>query len=306
MGKWIALLLVLGVGVLLVAVAVLPGGRSPLRRAEREARRQAKSLPAPAGTPGGGKKDISGDDVHKAAEIFHDVTRTVDDVADQVIGLSPEEERQVGADGHADVAKQYRTETSGPRQALIERLGRKVEPFAKRPLKYTYTIIVDKVVNAFSQPGGYVYANTGLLDFMRGDAEVQFVMAHEIAHIELRHCAKQMNYYARASQVAGALAGQLVRMAHAIIAVGYSQEQEFEADRWAYRAMRKLGWSHDDCTASLRRMRDKLPGNQQGGQRPNPDDVFAATVHELDNHFRTHPPLSDRVKRLDALRNEAN
>ena len=49
-------------------------------------------------------------------------------------------------------------------------------------------ILRDKsVINAFSAPGNFVFISTGMLDFVRNEDELAFVLAHEVAHVELDH-----------------------------------------------------------------------------------------------------------------------
>lgn len=50
----------------------------------------------------------------------------------------------------------------------------------------------DSVVNAFATPGGYVYVYTGLLKFVDNEATLAGILAHEIAHAELRHATNRM------------------------------------------------------------------------------------------------------------------
>jgi hypothetical protein len=54
---------------------------------------------------------------------------------------------------------------------------------------YTFKLVEDKDVNAFSLPGGYIYFNEGLIKFAESDDEIAGVVAHEIAHASLRHVA---------------------------------------------------------------------------------------------------------------------
>ena len=57
------------------------------------------------------------------------------------------------------------------------------------PFTWHFYIIKDKDVNAFSLPGGYVYVNSGLLNFVRTDDELAGVLAHEITHAAHHHVA---------------------------------------------------------------------------------------------------------------------
>ena len=98
-------------------------------------------------------------------------------------------------------------------------------------------------VNAFSHVGGHVYVSWGVFTLAQTDAELEFVVAHELAHAELGHAA------ARAEQLAPQADAAIGRVPglHFLIALGYSAEQEFAADAWAYQA---LGGSQIFRTAS--------------------------------------------------------
>ena len=56
---------------------------------------------------------------------------------------------------------------------------------SRKDLALKFSIIEADEVNAFSHVGGYIYFNTGLLEIISTDAELQFVVGHEIAHLEL-------------------------------------------------------------------------------------------------------------------------
>ncbi|HZT12353.1 MAG TPA: M48 family metalloprotease [Candidatus Baltobacteraceae bacterium] len=58
---------------------------------------------------------------------------------------------------------------------------------ARRDVPYNIKILKDNSINAFSTLGGYVYVNSGLLDFVQSDDELAGVIGHETGHIERRH-----------------------------------------------------------------------------------------------------------------------
>ena len=45
----------------------------------------------------------------------------------------------------------------------------------------------DNVLNAFCAPGGYIYVFSGLMRYLDSEDHLAGVLAHEIAHAELRH-----------------------------------------------------------------------------------------------------------------------
>ena len=52
---------------------------------------------------------------------------------------------------------------------------------------YRFFIVRDDSVNAFAVPGGYIGVHRGLIRFAQTQHQLASVMAHEIAHVRLRH-----------------------------------------------------------------------------------------------------------------------
>ena len=59
-----------------------------------------------------------------------------------------------------------------------------------KPFHFTFKVVDDKDVNAYSLPGGFIYVNKGLLDAVRSDDELAGVLAHEIGHDVHHHMVK--------------------------------------------------------------------------------------------------------------------
>ena len=59
-----------------------------------------------------------------------------------------------------------------------------------KPFHFTFKVVDDKDVNAYSLPGGFIYVNKGLLDAVRSDDELAGVLAHEIGHDAHHHMVK--------------------------------------------------------------------------------------------------------------------
>lgn len=64
-------------------------------------------------------------------------------------------------------------------------------PWVKK-FNYTFKVVNDKDVNAYSLPGGFIYVNKGLLDYVRSDDELAGVLAHEVSHAAHHHMVKLM------------------------------------------------------------------------------------------------------------------
>ena len=53
--------------------------------------------------------------------------------------------------------------------------------------EYSFTPVNLKEINAFALPGGPMFVNRGMFDAAQSEGEVVGVMAHELAHVLLRH-----------------------------------------------------------------------------------------------------------------------
>ncbi|MCY2987370.1 MAG: M48 family metalloprotease [Planctomycetota bacterium] len=242
--------------------------------------------------------DIIGD----LFEAGHELSKSIDEVGQDMLGLSPEEEIRLGPEVHRIVRQQCKIVNS---PVMVRRLEQLAQPLlelrTRKNLKYSFLVIDSAEVNAFAHVGGYVYVNRGMLKFVRNDAELQFVLAHEIAHGDLKHCAKQVTYAARASQLGGNLGGNLAQLAYRAIATGYTKDHEFEADAWAFRTLLRIDRSRDEALSLSRHLVDYVKGKGLEPEQRDPKNASQKTAVEITNHFRSHPPSADRVRRLESL-----
>lgn len=135
--------------------------------------------------------------------------------------------------------------------ARVRGIFNRLTPYVQRPLPYNVHVVVEKSPNAFCIPGGNIYVTTGLIDFARSDAELAFVIAHELSHANGNHVIIQMERSQRLSLAAIAIAiasrgagAALVLSNVAAIAVSsaYSRDLEQEADYGAITIAEKAGY----------------------------------------------------------------
>jgi predicted Zn-dependent protease len=102
-------------------------------------------------------------------------------------------------------------------------------------------IINKDVLNAFAVPGGYLYVYSGLIKFLDDESQLAGVLAHEIAHVDLRHSTaqltKQYGMQALTSMMLGNSQSQIASLA-ASLATGlgtlaFSRSDEYQADATA-------------------------------------------------------------------------
>lgn len=72
--------------------------------------------------------------------------------------------------------------------AYVSIVGRNLARYSSRPdLPWTFAVIKNDTVNAFSAPGGYVVVTTALLKKITNEAQLAGVLGHEIGHVVHKH-----------------------------------------------------------------------------------------------------------------------
>jgi len=125
--------------------------------------------------------------------------------------FSPQQDIELGKKASAQVPRQYALLNNKRVDQYLQRLGMRLAAHApgyKYP--YQYRCINSETINAFALPGGFVYINRGVIENADDEAQLAAVMAHETAHVALRHGTSQATkaYAAEAGlSIVGALIG---------------------------------------------------------------------------------------------------
>ncbi len=140
--------------------------------------------------------------------------------------------------------------------ALQERVFKAAKPLltkvTRKQIPYSFTILDSSEINAFSHPGGHVYLSRGLFSFIgEEDAVLQFVLAHEIAHVDQRHIIQ----YLLDPGVQTVEMSTLQKVYLLILPLGYLDKDEFAADQWAYRQLIALDHTRYEALKFLRKLK---------------------------------------------------
>jgi predicted Zn-dependent protease len=145
---------------------------------------------------------------------------------------------------NAELVRELGGAETGPRAAYVAEVGRRVSAasgIANPAQALHFTLLNSAVENAFSVPGGYVYATRQLLTLMDDESELAFALGHEVGHIAANHAHIREQYAQRNSggilgQIFGAIFGDdynIFRVRAALATLSFSREQEYEADELA-------------------------------------------------------------------------
>jgi predicted Zn-dependent protease len=241
----------------------------------------------------------AGDLISGLFQVGRDTAKTLDNTIQDALELDADTRQRIGFEIHQRIIvengvlndPQLERSISKIAQPILEQSGLKTNTIK-------FTVLDSPAINAFAHIGGYVYLNKGLID-IHDDDELQFVVGHEVGHIVLGHCSKKITYAVRAAEVGGDLGGSLAEIAYHAISIGYSQDDEFEADRFSYDRLSKKS----AAIGSLKKIANALGETTSAENSESPLDV---AFEELDLHFRSHPPTNARIQSLQRSGKESN
>lgn len=209
---------------------------------------------------------------------------------------SRQQDVEIGREAAAQVKQQYQVAQSPALQAYVGRIGQRLASTpAAGDFPYSFTVLNNPSVNAFALPGGPVFVNSGLIAEVNSEAELAGVIAHEIAHVQLRHGTNQVSkatVIQLPATVAGAALGgsATAQIVQAGLGVGlnglflsYSRGAESDADALGVRIMSQAGY---DPMAMARFFQTlEASGGARGPQflssHPNPGNRVQAIRAEV-------------------------
>jgi predicted Zn-dependent protease len=181
--------------------------------------------------------------------------------------------------------------------AYLNRVGTAVVADQKlENVEWKFRALRDPVPNAFAMPNGSIYINTGLLALLEDENQLAAVLAHEVTHVSARHTYLQnrslrkkvlainiINTIGNWNPIAGPAGlaiGVIATVSPFMLAIsvlGYSREQEKEADLEGLKAATAAGFAPEGMPNSFKVMQRDIEGEQ------------------LNSFYSDHPKLQERV-----------
>jgi len=113
------------------------------------------------------------------------------------------------------------------------------EPELLSQLRF-YTIKSNET-NALSTDQGIVFVTTGLISQLTSEAQLAYILSHEIAHFTEKHVAETFDWKSKNKYEAN----RIEKLS------SYSQEHEFEADKLALKRYHKAGYSDHEIVSTF-------------------------------------------------------
>lgn len=161
---------------------------------------------------------------------------------------------------------------------------------------YHVAILDTDEINALSTSGGHILVTRGLLDCADSEEALAGMLAHELAHIQLKHGIKAI----QANRITGAaiestgnaawgkdtaedrkfLEDVSKEIATKLVNSGYSKTQEYDADKFAVELMAKAGYDPNGMCEMLQIMQQHQQNDKRG-------------------FGKTHPSAKSRIKKVE-------
>ena len=216
-------------------------------------------------------------------------------------------ENSLGAESYEEYKQEYPKSKNSEYNAALERCGNAIKSVANEvgdadDFEWEFTVLDSEIKNAFCLPGGKVAVYSGIMDDMNNEAELAFVVGHEIGHAIARHGGERMSrsilQSVGAVLVSAAFDSEVIDAIYGTgteigVMLPYSRSNESEADVIGLILMARAGY---DPSASYTFWK-RFTNNAEGSSK-------------LESILSTHPCDSDRIKAMEqgepAAREEYN
>jgi len=177
----------------------------------------------------------------------------------------------------------------------VEEVGEKIAAVCGRhDITYHFKVIDSDELNAFSLPGGWVYIYTGLLKHLDNEAELAFVLGHEVGHIVGRHAIRRLQLIyginiilslALRNEQPTPAEKEILKVLYNIVINGYSRQEELEADAMGVYFAGKAGWNPVASVETIKLL----------------DSLMKFKPNGITELFMDHPTNEKRIAQLNRL-----
>ena len=233
------------------------------------------------------------------SDVGQQVAHSIETELVRATAISAEEENRVGRELSRQMEKKHKGKIDIDRGWLsyIQSLGKSLTSTVKRKgIDYRFHVIHKDVFNAVAMPGGNIYIYTGLLNQIQNEAQLANVLAHEIKHVDLRHC---IALYQIIKNLPGVIVNPTAIVSK-FIKHPYNARLEADADRRALELAYGFGYSpYQIVNLWGNRIKEKDTAKTKK-ERGLFGDVMDTVTDEVKNIWNTHP---ENQKRSCLLKN---
>ncbi len=210
-----------------------------------------------------------------------------------MVEISPEQESKIGNEMFSYASENFDLIEEGEQfNKLQEILARLIPYVSRKEIAYRIHLVDDdELINAFSICGGHIFVTTGIMQWVESEDELAFIVGHEISHIDLEHCVRNVKKSAAIQSWAdffevGEYAG-VIEQAQTVLATPFGQPDEYASDQMGAYLCKKAAYNPSKGIDFFK----KLSAEEDKEEVP----------YQLDLLIRTHPYSDQRIVCLDSF-----
>ncbi|HKF52396.1 MAG TPA: M48 family metallopeptidase [Candidatus Acidoferrales bacterium] len=232
--------------------------------------------------------------------------------------FSPQQDVEIGERAVAAVPRQYPLLNDKRVDDYLQQVGMRLVahvPKGTYPYPYKYRCVNSAQINAFALPGGFIYINRGVIENADNEAQLAGVMAHETAHVVLRHGTAQASKSAGAqvalgivgALVGGNLAASLITQLFSSAAVPLvflkmSRTDESQADILGTQILHDAGYDPEGMADLFKKLDSSAQPPQFFSDHPNPANRIQRIDEEVDRLGRPLPDATRDTSEFDSIK----
>lgn len=180
-------------------------------------------------------------------------------------------------------------------QRYVNLVGKSVASYSDRPdIPYQFIVVESPIYNAFAAPGGIIFISSALVKSLSDESELACVLAHEVGHVTHKHALesiKRAKFFEGAGKITATTVGGgtgekfkgiVDDLQNTLFDKGLDKNMEFEADEAGMEIAYRTGYDPTGMIRVLKMLQKKEADAAKEG-----------------SWFSTHPPLSDRLEKLN-------
>lgn len=252
-----------------------------------------------------------------------EVRKVVASAAQAARPISPSEEYYIGRSVAATLLADCPPIEDDKAHRYINLLGQCLAEVSDRPETfkgYSFLLLDTDEINAFACPGGFILVTRGLVGLCGCEDDLAAVLAHEIAHVQLKHglgaikASRRKEMWAALADAAArrsdrqglraaarAFDSSIGDVVHALVANGYSRRQEADADATALTILGRSGHDPQGLIRILMALKQRQSRDRRGFFKTHPDPAWRQQhVGQRLRGTAPTPPPTQRTERFRA------
>ncbi|HLC15119.1 MAG TPA: M48 family metalloprotease [Thermodesulfovibrionia bacterium] len=229
-------------------------------------------------------------------DVFQQGAYSIEQELLEVTKMSAQEENETGREIAQNIADQFQGALDVDKAWVdyVRKLGKQIVARVDRKgIDYHFHVISDDTVNAFAVPGGGVYFFTGILNTITNEAQLAGIIAHEVKHVDLRHCIALFQVLSRLPEAAQ---NPITFSVAQTMKHPYSSRQEADADRKGLELIYSFSYSPYQVVQYWQQEMAKEEAGSKEQENNNPfGRILGEVGKEIDNVLLTHPTNQKRA-----------